>query len=81
MDQSERIMFREFMKAVRKLLRRFAQGSSAYRPDLYYIRGPGPKWHTKYGSITNTSPIRADGATEDISPYERLGPLPSSSYR
>jgi hypothetical protein len=19
-----------------------------YRPELYYMRGPGPKWHAKY---------------------------------
>jgi len=19
-----------------------------YRPELHYMRGPGPKWHTKY---------------------------------
>src|SRR5262249_14197136 len=26
-------------------------GEGAYRPDLYYMRGPGPKWHAKYGSL------------------------------
>ena len=20
-----------------------------YRPELHYMRGPGPKWHAKYG--------------------------------
>lgn len=24
------------------------QGNS-YRPELHYMRGPGPKWHEKYG--------------------------------
>ena len=23
----------------------------AYRPDLHYMRGPGPKWHAKYGGL------------------------------
>jgi len=32
----------------RSLLRDLA---GAYRPELYYMRGPGPKWHEK-----NTSP-------------------------
>lgn len=21
-----------------------------YRPELHYMRGPGPKWHAKHGS-------------------------------
>ena len=21
-----------------------------YRPELYYMRGPGPKWHEKHGA-------------------------------
>jgi hypothetical protein len=23
-----------------------------YRPELHYMRGPGPKWRAKYGSHT-----------------------------
>ncbi len=23
----------------------------AYRPDLHYMRGPGPKWRAKYGHL------------------------------
>jgi hypothetical protein len=26
-------------------------GAGAYRPDLHYMRGPGPKWHAKYGNL------------------------------
>jgi hypothetical protein len=26
-----------------------AQPFVSYRPDLYYMRGPGPKWHEKHG--------------------------------
>jgi hypothetical protein len=22
-----------------------------YRPELHYMRGPGPKWHEKHGSL------------------------------
>jgi hypothetical protein len=22
-----------------------------YRPELHYMRGPGPKWHAKHGSL------------------------------
>ena len=28
-----------------------------YRPELHYMRGPGPKWHQKYGAaIEGVSP-------------------------
>ena len=23
-----------------------------YRPELHYMRGPGPKWHEKYGGVS-----------------------------
>jgi hypothetical protein len=28
-----------------------SEGTGSYRPDLHYMRGPGPKWHAKYGSL------------------------------
>jgi hypothetical protein len=39
-----------------------------YRPELYYIRGPGPKWHAKddrapldsYDALTALAPLRSD---------------------
>ena len=38
---------------------------SAYRPDLHYMRGPGPKWHAKYGGlVTQTSPSIAPSLDE-----------------
>jgi len=48
-------MWRGISKAFRELLVTGNSGGS-YRPDLHYMRGPGPKWHAKYGSlITKTS--------------------------
>ena len=47
----ERFMWREFAKAVRELWRTSGGGSGSYRPDLHYMRGPGPKWHAKYGNL------------------------------
>jgi hypothetical protein len=38
-------MCREFAKAVGKLWRIMFD---AYRPELHYMRGPGPKWHAKH---------------------------------
>jgi hypothetical protein len=27
-----------------------------YHPELHYMRGPGPKWHEKYGAEIDASP-------------------------
>lgn len=27
-----------------------AQAFNPYRPELHYMRGPGPAWHAKHGS-------------------------------
>jgi hypothetical protein len=44
-------MWHDFSKALRQLWRTCLGGEGPYRPDLYYMRGPGPKWHAKYGSL------------------------------
>jgi hypothetical protein len=44
-------MWRNLTKAVRELQRSFGEGGGTYRPDLHYMRGPGPKWHAKYGNL------------------------------
>ena len=51
-------MWRNFVKTVRELQRTtFGESAGSYRPDLHYIRGPGPKWHAKYGNrAPKTSP-------------------------
>jgi len=28
----------------------FARAFIPYRPELHYMRGPGPAWHAKYGA-------------------------------
>jgi hypothetical protein len=28
----------------------FAKAFNPYRPELHYMRGPGPAWHAKYGA-------------------------------
>jgi len=30
------------------ILRQFKSLFDPYRPELYYMRGPGPKWHAKH---------------------------------
>jgi len=49
-------MWRDLSKAVRLLWRTFGEGSGSYRPDLHYMRGPGPKWHAKYGGLATKTP-------------------------
>jgi hypothetical protein len=53
-------MWRDFSKALRELMDTREPGGGSYRPDLHYMRGPGPKWHAKYGSLSaKTSPAAA----------------------
>jgi hypothetical protein len=28
-----------------------------YRPELYYMRGPGPKWHAKHNGASGYQPV------------------------
>jgi hypothetical protein len=44
-------MLRDFSKAVREVWNMSTPGGGAYRPDLHYMRGPGPKWRAKYGNL------------------------------
>jgi hypothetical protein len=46
---------------VRELSRSFAQLRNTYRPELHYMRGPGPKWHAKHaGTVTKSTAAGAD---------------------
>jgi hypothetical protein len=37
--------------SISESLRTFAQLRNTYRPELHYMRGPGPKWHAKRAGI------------------------------
>jgi hypothetical protein len=53
-------MWRDFTKALREIWQVSGGDSGAYRPERHYMRGPGPKWHAKYGSLSpRTEPSRA----------------------
>jgi hypothetical protein len=44
-------MLRDFTKTLREVWRLSVPGGGSYRPDLHSMRGPGPKWHAKYGNL------------------------------
>jgi hypothetical protein len=61
MHRRESIMCREFAEAVSELWRTIGHPFDCYRPELYYMRGPGPKWHAKRAAA-EIRPLYEDGA-------------------
>ena len=63
-------MRHDLFKGLRRLWRTCLGGEGAYRPDLHYMRGPGPRWHAKYGNLAPKTARsrgrngRLDGITE-----------------
>jgi hypothetical protein len=37
-----------FLASFADLLRGMREMADPYRPELHYMRGPGPKWHAKH---------------------------------
>jgi hypothetical protein len=48
------------------LVRTFKQLFSAYRPELHYMRGPGPAWRAKH------QPARTDGISLSLPDLVRV---------
>lgn len=48
-------MWRNLGKVLHAVWRLSTPGGGSYRPDLHYMRGPGPKWHAKYGHLHPTT--------------------------
>jgi hypothetical protein len=53
----ERIVRWSLADDIRELSRTFAQLRNSYRPELHYMRGPGPKWHAKRAGIATDSTV------------------------
>jgi hypothetical protein len=53
-------MLHNFTKVVRELQRTFGDAFNAYRPELYYMRGPGPACRAKRGGTMSAVPVRID---------------------
>jgi hypothetical protein len=39
------------VSSIRELAQTFARAFDPYRPELHYMRGPGPKWHAKRAAL------------------------------
>ena len=46
--------------------------SHRYRPELHYMRGPGPKWLEKHARRSGEIPIEKGGHREATAPLRRL---------
>jgi hypothetical protein len=44
-------MWRDFTRTLRELWQASGEAGGVYRPERHYMRGPGPKWHAKYGHL------------------------------
>jgi hypothetical protein len=56
-------MLHNFANAIRELQRTFGDALNPYRPELYYMRGPGPAWRAKRtGNAMLAVPVRIDTA-------------------
>jgi hypothetical protein len=55
-------MWHNLAKALRGLQRSLGENGASYRPDLHYMRGPGPKWRAKYGNLAPQPQPRAAAA-------------------
>jgi hypothetical protein len=53
-------MLHNFAKAFRELQRTFGDALNPYRPELYYMRGPGPACRAKRAGGMSALPIRID---------------------
>jgi hypothetical protein len=67
-----------FLSAVVETWRRFKKGTfDPYRPELHYMRGPGPKWrekHARAGSIRSMSvPVQSMSMKSSLGHFQSIG--------
>jgi hypothetical protein len=62
-------MLQNFTTAVRELHRTFSDAFNPYRPELYYMRGPGPACRAKAAPKVSSSDTARRGT---ISGYRSL---------
>jgi hypothetical protein len=44
-------------KVLKEFARLFRSMVDPYRPELHYMRGPGPKWHAKHATAPVEAPV------------------------
>jgi hypothetical protein len=59
-DQPETVMCRGPAVALGELWRTFGNAFDTYRPELYYMRGPRPKWRAKHSGIVTAAALGPD---------------------
>jgi hypothetical protein len=50
----------KIVSGIRELAQTFARAFDPYRPELHYMRGPGPKWHAKWADHAAQGLSRVD---------------------
>jgi hypothetical protein len=58
-------MWRDITSVVRDLQRAFTGAVDPYRPELHYMRGPGPKCQAKRSGVSRSAAPLADAARLD----------------
>lgn len=43
-----------------------------YRPELHYMRGPGPKWLAKHAGQSRALVVQSEGHEACVSPLRRI---------
>jgi hypothetical protein len=60
--QGKGVMLQHLAKSVRDLQRAYIKALDSYRPELHYMRGPGPACHAKRSGIAPYAPVGAKTA-------------------
>jgi hypothetical protein len=70
-------MWLNLAKAVHELQRTYGEAFNAYRPELHYMRGPGPKWHAKRPGLPPAAATVAADAGRALAEIAGVHALPS----
>ncbi len=58
---------RKLANTVRHLQRTLRDLHTQYRPELHYMRGPGPKWREKH--LAEAVPVEADSRMRAVAKF------------
>lgn len=70
---SDVILITAGMAAAVEVCRRWTKGwSDGYRPELHYMRGPGPKWLEKHAGQTGAIVVLSEGHHDNATLGRRI---------